>query len=237
MSEESMLADFEEVEENPNLEQESEILSMNDPKWSDYVMTHFTEDELQEGNPKTEGLRRVADLVLGPILYSVPRTVATPCEDNMYRAVVEHVVKIRFPDGSIRIFGEVADTYAGNTDDEFARHAPATASTKAEGRALRKALKLRNVVAAEETTSKSVEEAGLTGQITPVQIKGIDAMCARNDIDVISFINSGKLKYKNIQDVSCNAALKMIKRLNEYQRDQSLIPQNIKYYQKDWRNS
>ena len=54
-------------------------------------------------------------------------------------------------DGST--FCDVADSWEGNTDDMFCVYSTATAATRAEGRALRKALRLR-VVAAEEVTKK-----------------------------------------------------------------------------------
>jgi hypothetical protein len=211
---------------------------MTDPGWSDYVMKQFTEDELFEGNPKTEGLRRVVELLLGPIVSSRVHTVSTLTVENQFRATVEHEVIIGFYKevGGDRVFSEVADVFAGNTDDLFARHPTATASTRAEGRALRKALKLKNVVSAEEVTSKGVEEAGMTGLITSVQIKVIDLFCSRNDINVVDFINSGKLKYKNIEQVSFTSAQAMLKRLNEYQQDNSMIPMNLKGYEKNWRN-
>ena len=46
--------------------------STTDPGWNDYVMSKFTEKELYDGNPLVNGLRRVAELVIGPIVYSGP---------------------------------------------------------------------------------------------------------------------------------------------------------------------
>ena len=59
--------------------------------------------------------------------------------------------------GELRTFAEVADVWHGNTDDLFCAHPVATACTRAEGRALRKALKLR-VLAAEELAKKNIVE-------------------------------------------------------------------------------
>jgi len=50
-------------------------------------------------------------------------------------------------------YSEVADSWEGNTDDMFCAFAVAIASTRAEARALRKALKIKGV-AAEELTKK-----------------------------------------------------------------------------------
>ena len=56
----------------------SDAPSMTDPKWNDYVMSMFTEKEMYNGNPLVNGLRRVAEVVLGPIVYSGPTPVFPP---------------------------------------------------------------------------------------------------------------------------------------------------------------
>lgn len=234
----SLLEGFEEVSENsPEELPEDNTPAQTSANWSDYVISHFVADELYEGHPKTEGLRRVAELLIGPIIKSVPRTIDTPNNNNQFRATVEFNITFmkEHQGGYYEVeFGDVADVFSGNTDAEYARHACATAATRAEGRALRKALKLKNVVAAEELTNVSIEDAGLTDNIVSVQIKGIDNFCKRLDIDVIRFINSGKQKYNSIEQVSNTTAKSMIKKLNEYQQNVKLIPDSIKYYDKEW---
>ena len=124
--------------------------STTDPGWNDYVMSKFTEKELYDGNPLVNGLRRVAELVIGPIVYSGPTQVFPPQRDDHHgRATV--VFTVEFENGMR--YSEVADCWEGNTDDMFCAYAIATASTRAEGRALRKALRIR-AVAAEEMTKK-----------------------------------------------------------------------------------
>ena len=51
-------------------ESESQELSrpnFNSDKWSEWVISQFTDDELENGAPTCDGLRRVAENVLGPI--------------------------------------------------------------------------------------------------------------------------------------------------------------------------
>ena len=53
----------------------SDAPAMTDPEWNDYVMSMFTDKEMYNGNPLVNGLRRVAEVVLGPIVYSGPTQV------------------------------------------------------------------------------------------------------------------------------------------------------------------
>ena len=51
------------------------------PEWDAYVMEQFAPHELMDGHPNAAGLRRVAELLLGPIIESGP-TQVFPSEGN-----------------------------------------------------------------------------------------------------------------------------------------------------------
>ena len=150
--------------------------------------------------------------------------------------------------GSIRTFKEVADVWHGNTDDLFCAHPVATASTRAEGRALRKALKLR-CLAAEELAKKdivdivqqAVKQAPTSGEyeagksISSQQIQFIDNKCSMLDIDAFAFINMGNGSFSTVSEVTKDSAKKMIKVLNNYQNNSGDIPDSIKGYKVNWR--
>ena len=142
------------IEENAN---EEDRPSMFSEEWNEYVMAHFKRNELIDGNPICAGLRRVAELLLGDIIESGPEQVFPASDSNgPGRATVVFSITFNWMNtGSIRTFKEVADVWHGNTDDLFCAHPVATASTRAEGRALRKALKLR-CLAAEELAKKDI---------------------------------------------------------------------------------
>jgi len=223
--------------------------SMFDDEWIGYVMAHFKSNELIDGNPICAGLRRVAELLLGDIVESGPEQIypATDSNGPGRATVVFKVVFNWMNEGTLRVFKEVADVWHGNTDDLFCAHPVATASTRAEGRALRKALKLR-CLAAEELAKKdivnivqeSVKQAPTSGDyeagkgISGQQIQFIDNRCNQLDIDVLGFINIGENTYGNIGDVTKDSAKKMIKVLNTYQNGSS-IPDKIKGYNINWR--
>lgn len=210
-----------------------------DEGWNDYVLSKFLPNELDDkGNPTVDGLRRIAELLLGPIVNAVPHTVQAPNRDNGYHAVSEFTISIAW-DGDpsdVRTFGDAADVYAGNTDPAFARFATQVATTRAEGRALRKALKLRKVVTAEELTSVPVSDSGLTGLIANYQIKLIDRLCRDVNIDVNKVINKGEFKFANITHMPDDQAQKLIDKLNWYLQNKDKIPTNIQGYDSAWRS-
>jgi hypothetical protein len=220
------------------------------PEWNDYVLSLFEENEMFEGRPLCAGLRRVAELVMGPIMISRPTQVFPPKEsDGVGRATV--VWEVVFETG--HLFSDVADCWEGNTDDAFCVFNTATAATRAEGRALRKALGLKTV-AAEEMTNKNTTsvakelsikkntstegEYDESQRMTDAQANFIDVKAKQLDINVAAF-------FKQVFSINVNRkidkrqASAAIERLNEYQQDKTLIPTipSIKGYQNDWRST
>lgn len=252
MNEENLFEGMEELQTPSNTDTSvkdvilKDAPSMLSPEWHDYAMTLFSEDELMNGHPLVNGLRRVAEVVLGPISFSGPTWVKpTERDDHHGRATV--IFTVEFANG-IKC-AEVADSWEGNTDDTFCAFAVAIASTRAEARALRKVLKIKGV-AAEELTKKdtakivrdiSKQKSSTSGdyddqsRMSDAQSNFIDIKCKQMNID-------GALLFKEIFNVSQNkkvskkVASDIIDRLNEYQRDTSSIPEGIIGYNEEWRN-
>jgi hypothetical protein len=224
---------------------DSNMPSMLSPEWHDYAMTLFHESEMVDGHPLVAGLRRVSEVVLGPIVFSGPTQVfPVQREDHHGRATV--VFTVEFANGMR--YSEVADSWEGNTDDMFCAFAVAIASTRAEARALRKALKIKGVAAEELTkkdTAKIVRDISTTkassegeyneqSRMSDAQLNFIDVKCKQLNVDGQKLfkqfnVDSGK-------KVSKKVASDIIDALNDYQRDKSLIPKDIIGYQQEWRN-
>ena len=235
---------FEVKEETIKIDEEPDHPPITSAEWHDYAMSHFNNNELIDGNPICAGLRRVAELLLGEIIETGPSKVfpATDSDGPGRATVVYKVVFNWFNSGMYKTFSETADVWHGNTDDLFCAHPVATASTRAEGRALRKALKLR-VLAAEELAKKDiveiVQQAVRTEsgdqRISPQQVQFVDNKCSQLDINAMQFINMGQNTYKSINDVDKDCAKKMITMLNGYQNGTTEISENIKGYVPNWR--
>ena len=227
---------------------DSEMPSMLSADWHEYVISLFNDSELIDGNPLVAGLRRVAEIVLGPIRFSGP-TQVFPVQTAEHHGRATVVFTVEFENGMR--YSEVADCWEGNTDDMFCAYAVATASTRAEGRALRKALKIKGVAAEEITkkdTAKIVREISTAAsksssdgdyddqaRMSDAQYNFIDVKCRQLSVNgeklfklIFSVDNNRKVSKKIASDI--------IDKLNEYQRDKSLVPEEIKGYQEEWRN-
>ena len=222
--------------------------------WNDYVMSKFHKNELFDGNPVCAGLRRVAEELLGDIVVSRPSQVWPSSDPNgPGRATVVFEIVIDWMNsGQLRTYSEVADVWHGNCDALFAGHPVATASTRAEGRALRKALKVK-CLAAEELAKKDVAEAveraiqqsapvvETTGEwdaedsINDYQINFIASKCKQMNINVMKFVNMGVANYNQIEDVSKETAAKILGVLNEYQTNKKEKPETILGFEENWR--
>jgi len=219
---------------------------MTSPEWSEYVLSLFEEDEMIDGNPLVAGLRRVAETVLGTIVYSGPSQVFPSTRDDHHgRATVVFTVEF---DNGMR-YSDVADCWEGNTDDMFCAYAVATASTRAEGRALRKALRMKGVAAEEITnkdTAKIVRDISSKkdssdgdyddqSRMSDAQFNFIDVKCRQLDINGKGLFKSG-FEVEVNRKVSKRVASDIIDRLNEYQRDKSNIPEDLLGYDQEWRD-
>ena len=220
--------------------------SVTDPGWNDYVMSKFIDKELYDGNPLVHGLRRVAELVIGPIVRSGPTQVFPPQRDDHHgRATV--VFTVEFENGMR--YSEVADCWEGNTDDMFCAYAIATASTRAEGRALRKALRIR-AVAAEEMTKKDtakivrdlsakkeVSDGGYddSSRMSDAQHNFIDVKCRQLGVNG-ALLFTTVFNVDNNRKITKKVASDIIDTLNEYQRDKTTIPEAILGYAEEWRS-
>ncbi len=225
-----------------------DVPARTSPEWNDFVMELFEEEELFEGRPLCAGLRRVAELLLGRVVCSRPTQVFPPQSgDEIGRSTV--VWEVVFEDGST--FSDVADAWQGNTDDKFCVFSTATAATRAEGRALRKALRIKTVAAEEMTTkntasvvkelsgkSNTSTEGEYDGgaRMTDPQANFIDIKAKQLNINVAAFF---KEVYKLSVDrkIDKKQASTAIEQLNEYQQDNSLISDSILSYQNDWRST
>lgn len=220
------------------------IPKITDIEWTDYVLSLLSEDEKINGNPTTDGLRRIFEIALNCIIINAEsEVVQSPTPENEKRATVTHTLCYYLkeanesPETLIKSVSGAADVYWGNCDKVYRNHPVAVAETRAEGRALRRALRLRKVVAAEEL-AKDIEDhpdSNTVSLISNQQINFIDIMTQRLNINVIKLFNQQQLSSDNIYSISHDNAVEIIRLLSKYQQNISTIPENIIGYSKDWK--
>lgn len=220
------------------------IVIPNDLEWTDHVLGMLSEDEKINGNPTTDGLRRILEIALNCcVIESSSQVVQSPDINNEKRATVVHSLTYILNDPVVseetkcRTVSGAADVYWGNCDKIYRNHPVAVAETRAEGRALRRALKLRKVVAAEEL-SKEIEDNPNGDNISKIsnnQINFIDVLSKRMDINVSKMLVSFGHNDKNIYNIEHSDAINIIKTLTSYQQDISVIPQDIMGYDSNWK--
>lgn len=219
--------------------------SINDLGWTDYVLGLLSEDEKIAGNPTTDGLRRVFEIALDCYVTEArTEVVQTPDPNNEKRATVVHTISYvlkHIESGSqdlkYRSVSGAADVYWGNCDKIYRNHPVAVAETRAEGRAFRRALKLRKVVAAEEI-SKDIDDhpdADTVNKITNNQVNFLDTLSSRLNINVIKLLESNNLETKNIYGLSHDDAVSIIRVLSGYQQNMQNIPELLIGYSNEWK--
>lgn len=204
---------------------EFQIPEFGSQGWSEHVLSHLADDEMVNGNPKCDGLRRIIEKLIGPIQYKQITDITPPCLNNEFTSTVAINIEVMVTNENHPLCGkmiqesDIADVGPHNTETPYVNHPSATACTRAEGRAFRKLLRLKNVRAAEEISD--IAEMDFFPEytnITESQIDLLNVICQRCDINVMGYVNSGDGEYKKIEDVPHNAAAKMIEYLNRIQQ-------------------
>lgn len=201
-------------------------------EWTDYVLSLLWETEIvnkKNGDkfdryPKADGLRRVFELLIGPILEVSREIVQAPIynrESDSGLTVATVKVHIRYLDnmGTPKIFEEVADCYEGNTIDPYYRHPSGTASTMAEGRALRKILHLK-ALTIEEMRAEKVD-GGQIDDVEPIkenQKNVIKMLCVKLDTNVDEIVKTVFGDKKKKENLTFQDGATLIQHLNNLQQ-------------------
>lgn len=230
---------LEKLKELDAVESEDMVPAFSDAGWHDYVMKQFVNEELYNGNPTTDSMRRVVEKLIGEIVEGTAKVIQPVQLFNgrLTPVTVEYTVKVKSKiTGTLLSYTDAADVFDGNAIAEYARHATAVATTRAEGRVLRKLLKLRKVVSAEEAAAPKLEESSMYDKIREDQVNFVDRLCQRNNINVMKYVNMGSKSYVDIYDVPFDKAVEMLAFLSGLQNKHETIPEHIKGYDAEWKN-
>lgn len=230
---------FEPTEASPEPTSKAAALpKYGSPEWQTYVMSQFQPNELMDGFPRCFGLRRVAQDLLGPIVSSGPKMVSvvpqmTANEINSRAVTVLYEITFDWnldtciwfnpnapPVPNHKTFGAVSDCVE-DINTAWGRNPAASADTKAESRALKKALCI-NVLSAEERVSgydEKMEEAPKSSKITDQLIGFCEAKAKQLNLNLAEVIKEFRPAYESIKDFTLEDGRELFKHINSFQQN------------------
>lgn len=209
---------------------------IHSPEWTSYVMSLLRDDEKEGQSPKCDGLRRVFEIVIGPILECTTQINQIPYPENGNRATA--VVTIKYLNnrnnlGYAHVVSDAADVCMLNTRPPFCNYPTATATTIAEGRCLRKIMRLNVILREEVKDAQTLEQTQAVIEASEEQRPSNDNQ--RNTIkrlaerNKINFTNMIKDLYNTTIDLlSYKEAQEVFHKLNNYQRGEEAVPEEYK---------
>ena len=201
------------------------------PQWVDYVIDQLTDNELVNGAPTTDGLRRVCEGEFGEIIASHSSPVDSLCT-NTGRCAVNHTLHIlKYETGQEIMVSACVDVLHNKLPAPFNEHMLATACTRAEGKALRRAMKIK-VHTSEELNNEDPEDASSGEPVNDQQISAIKVMSKRNNVDLESFCKSQSDGANSIRDLTNLEARLIINKLSSFQRKG--VPEEVSGYDSGW---
>lgn len=204
-------------------------------EWQTYVLSLLESDEHIDGFPRCVGLRRIAQLLLGPIVSSKPTQVSVVPRVNTDGEASSRAVTVLYEVtfdwmlnrpvviqanghsyNDYRVFGGAADCVE-EIDSMFGRHPAASAETKAESRALKKALSL-NIISAEEKVSGyddsqegPTKDSGINKQL----VAAIEAKVNALGLSMKDVLREYGKPHDDIADLTLDDGRKLFRLINE----------------------
>ncbi len=212
----------------PETVEDSDTPTMSSPDWTKYVLSKMTPDELMDGHPTVDGLRRMVDLLMGTVVIVGSDIAQTPDLNNNFHATVK--VTVVLEDGT-SVDG-CADAGGNNCKQTYAIHPVAMAESRAESRAYRRLLRLKNIISAEETVSQD-EIIDAFESISSAQTKIIDKICSKMNINVEKWLATRDIKLEEYKKLTKSAGADLCSALNTLQ-GAGAVPDSIIGYNIGW---
>jgi hypothetical protein len=207
-----------------------EEMTWNDPNWTKWVLSQMAPDELQEGHPTLDGLRRITPIILvEDVAESSSEIAQVPTPDNHGHATVK--VRLLLTNG-YSVDG-CADAGSNNCKGAYSLHPVAMAESRAESRAYRKMLRLKNVISAEEAVSPE-EIIDQYETINATQEKMIDKTFSDLDINGVKWLATNDIKIENYKKITKSKASELCEKLNSLRASGS-VPEEVKGYDFGWK--
>jgi len=215
-------------------------------EWTDYILSLMSPSELFNGSPTANGLRRICELEFGEIVSSTTYVNATQSPGFYYAAVTHTLRIIDMYTNVSKEFSASVDSHMSDIPAPFNKHLIATLDSKAEAKALRRALKLSVNTAEEggqlpsedpidivEPASQDYEQT----EVTFAQQAVLNALCMRLNINAIDAIATYCVSSEDgLKKVTSSDMALLINKISDFQRKIESIPPSLIGYDKSWRS-
>lgn len=222
----------------------------NSPGWTDFILSKLTDNEMFNGMPTVDGLRRMVETYVGRIIEGKTHVVDAPRKENDNRATIVHTVVIIEHDTDERLeFDGAADAYSGNTE-KYDNFPVSIAETRAEGRAFRRALRIHTIAAEEAektytgpTYVTPATEFSREGKLSDAQIRTLDILCQLPIGDSSRGMNINIKKVaesildkpiSSVKDISSEEGAVLVQKVSTFQG--SGVPEEFVGYESNWRS-
>lgn len=137
---------IEPIEKKSKIVQDKQY-TWTDPEWTDYVLSQLHEEEMWDGVPKMDGLRRLVEKLISPI-RSISVNIQTVLTNNLVVIAIAEVIL----DNDTKMTA-VSDATYYSAAPGFGHKLAALADSRAKSKAFRELLRLRNVSTIDEVNT------------------------------------------------------------------------------------
>lgn len=193
-----------------------------EPAWQSYLTDQFTEKEVFDGRPTVNGLQRLLEKEIGPIVSTTISSFSPPSVENKFFASVGVTVKVLDRDfGYEREATGLADAHYLLAEGVFQLYPSSMAETRAKGRAYKQLLSL--YVTCNEEIGK-VNEKALANlfdtnddEIEGVQIQTIRSLMKKAKINEREYLED--CGFESLDEFTKDDAKKAIKHLHKLSKE------------------
>ncbi len=197
------------------------------------LMDQLDTHEIVNGYPTTSGLRRLCN-----DLYTIT-TIDTDVVQvgHMPDGGVAATLKVTVILDNGKRFSGVADSCSQFLQTPFDKHVVATVETKAEGRALRRALMMGSLNTYEEIIGGDDAGMAATGgddakKISRAQLSAMSKVGKKHDINVMEVVNGVNKDWDSIGELSFSDATRVLSNMHTISKDG--VSEALSGYDKNW---
>lgn len=227
--------------EDVSLEDTQKAPKMYDPRWTEYALSFLSESEQYNGNPKADGLRRLVELLIGPIVAQDTLLLHFPMhgetEHHKNGATARSQIRVQSREtGDYIVASAVADASGVSCVHPYNKFLSSIAETRAEGRVYKKILRLQNVVTSDELP-QGVDSHSGPDYINSNQIDAIDSICKKVDLNIIKGVEKmvGN-KIRGIKSLTKDQAIQFLEICHKVLNRELKVSEETAGYDPDWRN-